>query len=114
MAEVQASRPSTRGRGSSRGRGGYTSRPGGRQSAKHTNGDAADTTPLISAEDQGELGQLKKKYQSELPLLKGVFPDWSDEDLVFAIQESNGDVQSTVEKIAEGGSHLMSLILGMH
>lgn len=58
----------------------------------------------MSLEDQGELGLLKKKYQSELPLLKDVFADWTDEDLVFALQESNGDVQSTIEKIAEGKS----------
>lgn len=102
MAEVQSSRPATRGRGSSRGRGGYSSRTGGRHTSKNTNGTTADNAPQTSIDEQGELGQLKRKYQSELPLLKDVFPDWSDEDLVFAIQESNGDVQSTIEKIAEG------------
>jgi hypothetical protein len=55
-----------------------------------------------SFEDQGELGEMKKKYQSELGLLKDMFPDWTDTDLVFALEEADGDIPATVDKITQG------------
>lgn len=106
MSEVQ-SRAATRGRGSSArgGRGGFASR-GGRSSgtAGYSNGDETEQTASESLEDQGELGRLKKQYANELSTLKELFPDWTDEDLVFALQETGGDVQNTVENITEGTS----------
>lgn len=95
MSEVQ-SRPA-RGRSSARGgRGGYGSR-----GPRKTNGDGASSNIDTSAE-QGELGELKKRYQSQLSTLKELFPDWTDADLVLAIEESDGDLQTTIEKISEG------------
>ncbi|KAI6923487.1 hypothetical protein KC337_g16446 [Hortaea werneckii] len=55
-----------------------------------------------SLEDQGELGEVKKKFSSELGMLRDMFPDWTDTDLVFALQESDGDVGATVDKITQG------------
>ena len=55
-----------------------------------------------SFEDQGELGEMKKKYASELSMLKDMFPDWTDTDLVFALQETDGDIANTVDKITQG------------
>jgi hypothetical protein len=55
-----------------------------------------------SLEDQGELGEMKKKYQSELGMLKDMFPDWTDTDLVFALEEAEGDIPATVDKITQG------------
>lgn len=96
MSEVQ-SRPA-RGRSSARGgRGSYASR-GAR---KQTNGDGASSTIDTSAE-AGELAELKKRYQNELSMLKELFPDWTDADLVLAIEDSNGDLERTIEKISEG------------
>lgn len=106
MSEVQ-SRPATRSRGAARGgRGGFSSR-GGRPSGTtgYLNGEDAEQTAAVSLEDQGELGQLKKQYTNELSTLKELFPDWTDDDLVFALQETGGDVQNTVENITEGTSH---------
>ena len=60
-----------------------------------------DSTVDTSA-DQGELGELKKQYSSQLSMLKELFPDWADVDLVFALQDSDGDLASTIEKITEG------------
>ena len=98
MSEVQ-SRPATRGRSTTRGgRGGHGSR--GPRSTKQTNGDASST--VDTSADQGELGELKKRYQSQLSTLKELFPDWSDADLVLAIEDCNGDLQATVERISEG------------
>lgn len=95
MSDVQ-SRPA-RGRSSARGgRGGHASR--GPRSNKQTNGsDAIDTSA-----DQGQLGELKKRYSSQLSTLKELFPDWADVDLVLALEESDGDLASTIEKITEG------------
>lgn len=102
MSEAQ-SRPSVpRGRGSARGgRGGFSSRGrGGRTQA--TNGDKSDTLTSTSIEDDGEVGQLKKKYGDKVSTIKEMFPDWTDEDTVFALQETNGDLETTVSRIADG------------
>jgi hypothetical protein len=96
MSEVQ-SRPA-RGRSSARGgRGSYASR-GPR---KQTNGDGASSSIDTSAE-AGELAELKKRYQGQLSMLKELFPDWTDADLVLAIEDSDGDLERTIEKISEG------------
>ena len=96
MSEAQ-SRPA-RGRTTARGGrgGGYGSR-----GARNTNGDSASSKIDTSAE-QGELGELKKRYSSQLTTLKELFPDWSDADLVLAIEEADGDLERTVERISEG------------
>jgi hypothetical protein len=100
MSEV-LSRPSApRGRGSARGgRGGYSSR-GGRAGPRSSKVDTADAPTTY--EDEGELGQLKRKYATDLPTLKELFPDWTDEDLVFALEDANGDLESAIEHITEG------------
>jgi hypothetical protein len=99
MSEVQSRPTATRGRGSARGgRGGFSSR-GGRGGRGHaTNGDHA--TPTI--EDEGEVGQLKKQYGSKVTTIKEMFPDWTDEDVVFALQETDGDLETTVDRITDG------------
>ena len=104
MAEVQSRTSAPRGRGSHRaGRGGFSSR-GGRSASKQLNGEAVASNAVVPLEEQGELGQLKKQYKSQLSTLKELFPDWTDEDLVFALQETDGDLQSTIERISEGMS----------
>jgi len=52
--------------------------------------------------DQGELGEMKKQWSSELVTLKDFFPDWTDVDLLLALQETNGDLERTVVHITEG------------
>jgi hypothetical protein len=102
MSEVQSRPSAPRGRGSARGRGGYASR-GGRGGRGHaTNGDKAESTPTISIEDEGEVGQLKKQYGSKVTTIKEMFPDWTDEDIVFALQETDGDLETTVGHITDG------------
>ncbi|KAB8339076.1 hypothetical protein FH972_022012 [Carpinus fangiana] len=83
------------------GRGGFASR-GGPRSHGRTNGTAADSKPPVSLDEQGELGQLKKQYMTELVTLKELFSDWTDDDLVFALQETDGDLETTIERISEG------------
>ena len=102
MSEIQSRPSAPRGRGSSRGgRGSYNSR-GGRVGYRQPNGDKAEHELPAAIEDEGELGELKKKYSSKLNTVKEMFPDWTDEDIVFALQETNGDLESVIERISEG------------
>lgn len=101
MSEVQTRPAASRGRGSARGgRGGFASR-GGRTSGR-PNGDKFDSNADDAFEDQGELGELKKQYGSKAPLIKELFPDWSEQDILYALQETDGDENLTVTRIAEG------------
>ena len=98
MSEVQ-SRGAPRGRGSARGRGGFSSRGRGRHTS---NGDKGDPIATTSIEDEGEVGQLKRQYGTKVNTIKEMFPDWTDEDVVFALQETDGDLETTVERITDG------------
>ena len=102
MSEVQSRPSAPRGRGSARGgRGGYSSR-GGRGGNRPANGEKSETVPTSTYEDEGEMGQLMKQYASKLSTIKEMFPDWTDEDIVFALQETDGSLEDTIERISEG------------
>ncbi|KAL6719011.1 RNAPII degradation factor [Lecanora helva] len=103
MSEVQPRPSGPRGRGSTRGgRGGVGSR-GGRGGPRQTNGSKIDSFAETSVnEDEGEIGELKKKYASNLTVIKEMFPAWTDEDIVFALQETSGDLEATIDRISEG------------
>ena len=45
---------------------------------------------------------MKKKFAPQVDQLKDMFPAWTDVDLLFALQEADGDVARTVEKITQG------------
>lgn len=45
---------------------------------------------------------MKKKYSDTLPMLKELFSDWSDEDLVFALEDADGDLEQAIDRISEG------------
>ncbi|KAF2487832.1 hypothetical protein BDY17DRAFT_307170 [Neohortaea acidophila] len=102
MSQIDARPPPTRGRSSHRGgRGGFgRSSRGGRKPLSDSPNDA--TSFEDSFGDEGEVGEMKKQYATELPMLRDMFPDWTDVDLVFALQEADGDIPSTVERIAQG------------
>ncbi|KAL8668282.1 MAG: hypothetical protein Q9168_007085 [Polycauliona sp. 1 TL-2023] len=101
MSEVRSRPSATRGRGFARGsRGGYSSR-GGRPS-RPTNGDLPDSTPTSNLEEEGELGDLKRMYSSKLSTIKELFPNFTDEDIVFALQETDGNLEATIDRISEG------------
>ncbi|EEP82548.1 predicted protein [Uncinocarpus reesii 1704] len=92
----------TRGRGSARGgRGGHNFR-GGRGGARVSKSANQDTAGSPSFEEEGELGQLKKKYSSQLPMIKELFPDWTDEDIVSALEDADGVLEIAIERISEG------------
>lgn len=102
MSEVRSRPSGLRGRGSARGgRGGHNSR-GPRGSNRPTNGDMPEPSSDPNLEEEGELGELKRKYSSKLSTIKEMFPDWTDEDIVFALQETEGNLEATIERISEG------------
>ena len=66
------------------------------------NGSKPDITERASFEDEGEIGELKSRFSSELSTIKEMFPDWTDEDIVFALQETDGDLENTIDRMTEG------------
>lgn len=100
MSEVDARPAPSRGRTATRGGRGGFGRGGPRGGHRPTNGTKDLAEPTI--EDQGELGDMKKQYASQLSMLKDMFPDWTDVDLVFALQETDGDLSTTIDRITEG------------
>lgn len=103
MSEVQH-RPPPRGRGASRGgRGGPR---GGFRASTRINGESQSAPSL---EEQGELGQLKKQYADKLNTLRELFSEWTDDDLVFALQENAGDMEATITRISGGWFSIQSL-----
>ena len=101
MSEVAAARGGARGRGGFRGgRGGYR---GGRNPSRTKREDQEqENIPPTSLDDQGEVGELKRRYGDKVPLIREVCPGWSDEDLVFALQETNGDAEAAIDRISSG------------
>jgi hypothetical protein len=101
MSEVQT-RPSQssaqRGRGSARGGRGGSFRGGRSTRNTTTNGE----TQNDGIDEQSELGQLKKKYSTQLAQLKEISPDMATEDILLELKENNGDLQATADKITEG------------
>lgn len=98
MSEVQARPSAPRGRASNRGgRGGYR---GGRGASKNIKTDLENIPP--PSEEQGEIGELKLRHGSKVAMIRELFPDWTDEDVVFALEETGGDLEDTIEKITTG------------
>jgi hypothetical protein len=102
MSETTTRSAASRGRGSGRGgRGGFAGR-GGRS---RPNGDKADKSAddnLGAFDDEGDLGELRKQYGDKTSVIREMFPDWSEADVLFALQETNGDQTEAVTRIAEG------------
>ncbi|KAH8426924.1 putative RNAPII degradation factor Def1 [Aspergillus melleus] len=102
MSDVQSRPAASRGRVSARGgRGGYSSRGGRGGSSRSAKADSSEDTQS-AFEDEGEIGQMKKKYSDTLPMLNELFPDWTNEDLVFALEDADGDLEAAIDRITEG------------
>jgi hypothetical protein len=64
-----------------------------------------------TSDDQGELGEMKKKYTSELGMLTDLFPDRTDMDLISALEDVDGDLLRAVNLIMEGNeSHFTEVV----
>ena len=105
MSDVQSRPAPARGRGASGrgGRGGHSTRGRGGRGSVSKQG-ALDTAPV---DEDDELGEIKSRYKAEIAMVKEIYPDWADPDIVFALQESDGDLQTTIEGIASGASDVL-------
>lgn len=94
-AQPVAAPPIAPRRGGRRGGGGagFAGGRGGRSAV-----NAAAALP----DDTEEVRVLRAKYADKLALLREMFPDWTDEDLLFALQEAGGEVELAVGRISEG------------
>ncbi|KAJ4148362.1 hypothetical protein LMH87_002837 [Akanthomyces muscarius] len=100
MSEVTSRSSASRGRGSGRGgRGGFAGR-GGRRPNGADKPDHSDSPAAF--DDDGDLGELRKLYGDKTSVIREMFPDWSEADVLFALQETNGDQSEAVTRIAEG------------
>ncbi|CRK31533.1 hypothetical protein BN1708_018749, partial [Verticillium longisporum] len=105
MSDVQTRPAASRGRGSGRGgRGGFASR-GGRNGGRTNGADKTDSKSEVdnpsAFDDEGAVGELKKLYGAKTPLIQEMFPEWSEVDILFALQETDGDETEAVTRIAE-------------
>lgn len=64
---------------------------------------------LVTDSTTEEMAQLKVKYGAQLKTLKDVFPDWTTEDLVYALQEVDGDLDMATDRITGGNPFLPNL-----
>jgi hypothetical protein len=92
---------------SSRGgrRGGFGPSRGGIGATKNSPPESSDWAAQednASTDTSEEVTQLKAKYSNELKSLKEIFPDWTAEDLVFALQEVDGNIELATDRIAGG------------
>lgn len=100
MSEVTSRSSASRGRGSGRGgRGGFAGR-GGRRPNGADKPDHSDSPAAF--DDDADLGELRKLYGDKTSVIREMFPDWSEADVLFALQETNGDQSEAVTRIAEG------------
>ncbi|CAG8716088.1 18307_t:CDS:2 [Rhizophagus irregularis] len=63
----------------------------------HKNNHAA--TEVAETE---EVKHLKSQYKNELTKLQEITTEWSEADLLFALQENQGDLEVTINRIMEG------------
>lgn len=92
-SRANPSRGSRRG-GLSAARGGAVSKTVAESSDWTTQEDHSDTSE--------EVAQLRNKYGNQLKLLRDVFPEWTAEDLLFALEEADGDESLASDRIAGG------------
>ena len=57
---------------------------------------------MTEEDEEGEMGDLKRQYAPKINTIKDMFPGWTAEDIVFALQETNGDLEGTIDRITEG------------
>ncbi|KAI0150407.1 hypothetical protein GGR57DRAFT_194838 [Xylariaceae sp. FL1272] len=101
MAEVQARSQATNGRGRGGGRGGRGGFAGRNTTARRANGDKTSSDPP-AFDDDSDIALLRKQYGDSVVPIQRIFADWSDADILYALKETDGDVELTATRIAEG------------
>lgn len=57
---------------------------------------------LTLTEETEEVRGLRAKFGAKLATAKELFPDWTDEDVLYALQEANGDLEVCIVRMSEG------------
>ena len=91
---------------SSRGgrRGGFGASRGslGNKPTQQESSDWSAQEDTSNDDPSAEVAELKLKYANQLKTLREVFPDWTTEDLVYTLQEVDGDIALATDRIAGG------------
>ena len=74
-----------------------------------TTGTNNNRGSLSSGNGQNNLKKLQSKYALKISTLKELFEDWSDEDLLFALQDADGDMELTIERISAGELYITEI-----
>ncbi|EGG11513.1 uncharacterized protein MELLADRAFT_115287, partial [Melampsora larici-populina 98AG31] len=115
MAEVTTRggglpRSALRGRGRGRGGSNFNGTP---HSNNSTNGftskvnghrpyQARPSTHSPPNDEPEELKMIRKKHGQKLATIRELFPTWTDEDLLMALNEASGDLELAATRISEG------------
>lgn len=59
---------------------------------------------------QTDIKKLKQKYNVQLSSLKELFSEWTEEDLLFTLQDTDGDLDLAIDRISEGNNKLCLLL----
>lgn len=51
-----------------------------------------------------DLKTLRNQYRASIPSLTELFPDYSQDDLLFVMDECQGDLDLAITRISEGNS----------
>ncbi|KAJ2794983.1 RNAPII degradation factor, partial [Coemansia guatemalensis] len=72
-------------------------------SLMNTRGSKASRSAKSSSlEDASDFKALHSKYSGSVKALKELFPDWTEDDLLSAFKDAEGDLEGTINNIAEG------------
>lgn len=102
MSTTVSSPPSGPRRGSYPRRGGGHAGTRNGPAAFHSSSQHQQDQDSLAAPDTEEVRALRSKYSDKLDMIRELFPDWTDEDLLFALQEANGELELAVGRISEG------------
>ncbi|KZT59579.1 hypothetical protein CALCODRAFT_493524 [Calocera cornea HHB12733] len=64
--------------------------------------NATNTYAPPAVDEPEELRALKGKHGDALKLVREIYPDWTDEDVLYLLEEVQGDVSVAVSRISEG------------
>ncbi|UZJ54178.1 hypothetical protein CBS101457_003498 [Exobasidium rhododendri] len=85
-------------------------RGGGAGRFGKTNAGNATVAAAAQPDDTEEVRSLRAKYADKLSVLKELFTDWTDEDLLFALQEASGEMEVAIGRISEGHAEQFSSV----
>ncbi|BGP38405.1 RNAPII degradation factor [Rhodotorula kratochvilovae] len=59
----------------------------------------------LDQDEPEEVRALRAKFGAKLATAKELFPDWTDEDVLYALNEANGDLEVCIVRMSEGLAH---------